>query len=107
MFHDYWQRIQRREYFEKGIEVKSGEVVKIAFRLLPSTPIPDPDPAPIRLKVPVAAERQAAALVLQMGGWYEVDADNHVSEVNMVYHETTDGRRFDMRTLLLIKHFER
>jgi 5-hydroxyisourate hydrolase-like protein (transthyretin family) len=90
-----WERTQRREYFEKGIEVKSGEVVRVTFRVLPSKPVPDPDPTPVRLPMPVPAERQAAALVRQLGGWYQVDADHRVVEVNMVYHETADGRRFD------------
>ncbi len=29
-----WQRAQKREYYEKGIEVKSGEVVSLEFRIL-------------------------------------------------------------------------
>jgi hypothetical protein len=95
MTHDYWQRTQRREYFEKGIEVKSGEVASLVFRVLPTRPIPDPEPAPVRMPVPVPAERLAAALVRQLGGWYAVDADGHIVEVNMVYHETPDGRRYD------------
>jgi hypothetical protein len=45
--------------------------------------------------VPVPAERPAAALVRQLGGWYQLDADGHVVEVNMVFHHTADGRRFD------------
>jgi hypothetical protein len=44
--------------------------------------------------VPVEAERAAAATVRRLGGWYKVDAENHVIEVNMVYHETP-GRRYD------------
>jgi protocatechuate 3,4-dioxygenase beta subunit len=95
MQSDVWERTQRRAYFQKGIEVKSGEVVRITFRVLPTKPPPDPDPTPVRLAVPVPAERQAAALVRKLGGWYEVDGDNHVIEVNMVYHETAAGRRFD------------
>jgi 5-hydroxyisourate hydrolase-like protein (transthyretin family) len=92
---DYWERTQRREYFAKGVEVKSGEVVSIVFRILPTKPISDPDPAPVRLPIPVPAERQAASLIRQLGGWYEVNSDNHVVEVNMVYHETPGGQRYD------------
>jgi 5-hydroxyisourate hydrolase-like protein (transthyretin family) len=95
MTPDIWERTQRQEYFTKGIEVKSGEVVSVIFRILEEKPIPSPDPTPVRLPVPVPEERQAAALVRQLGGWYDVDKDNHVVDVNMVYHQTADGRRFD------------
>jgi hypothetical protein len=44
---------------------------------------------------PVAAERPAAAAVRRLGGWYELDDENHVVEVNMVYHEDSRGRRQD------------
>lgn len=94
---DLWSRTLRREYYEKGIEVKAGEVVTIEFRILPTKPVPDPEPAPVRLAVPVPAEREAAALIRRLGGWYKVDADSHVVEVNMVYHETADKRRYDNR----------
>ncbi len=88
MYPDVWNRTQRREYYQKGIEVKSGEVVSLVFRILPKEPIPDPDPTPVRLRLPVAAERQAAQRIRELGGWYEVDKDNHVIEVNMASHET-------------------
>src|SRR5262245_47332424 len=42
---------------------------------------------------PVLAERAAAEAVWSLGGWYELDADRHVVEVNMVYHEDPSGRR--------------
>jgi hypothetical protein len=94
MESDSWARTQRREYFKKGIEVRAGEVVSINFRILPTEPIPDPEPAPVRLPVPVPAERRAAALVRQLGGWYKVDADGHVIELNMVFQETPDGGQY-------------
>jgi beta-lactamase regulating signal transducer with metallopeptidase domain/5-hydroxyisourate hydrolase-like protein (transthyretin family) len=92
---DYWKRTQRHEYFQKGVEVKSGEVVSIVFRILPTKPVADPDPAPVRSPIPVPTEREAAALIRQLGGWYKVDSDNHVVEVNMVFHEGPGGRRYD------------
>src|SRR5581483_9265109 len=95
MYPDVWNRTQRREYYQKGIEVKSGEVVSLVFRILPKEPIADPDPTPVRLHLPVPGERKAAARIRELGGWYEVDKDNHVVEVNMVYHETPDKRRYD------------
>ncbi|HEY7326946.1 MAG TPA: M56 family metallopeptidase [Gemmataceae bacterium] len=95
MYPNVWNLTQRREYYQKGIEVKSGEVVTLVFRILSKEPIPDPDPTPVRFKLPVAAERQAAERIRELGGWYEVDKDNHVIEVNMVYHETPEKRRYD------------
>jgi beta-lactamase regulating signal transducer with metallopeptidase domain/5-hydroxyisourate hydrolase-like protein (transthyretin family) len=89
--YDVWRRTQRREYFEKGVEVKSGEITSVVFRVLPKPPTPDPDPAPIYLKLPVAAERDAAAAVRRLGGWYEVDKDDHVVEVNLVNHKSAEG----------------
>ena len=91
---EVWERTQRQEFFKKGIEVKDGEVVAVEFRVLPTKPIADPDPDPVRLAVPVAAEREAAALVRNLGGWYEVDGDGHVVGVNMVYHHTPEKRRY-------------
>jgi beta-lactamase regulating signal transducer with metallopeptidase domain/5-hydroxyisourate hydrolase-like protein (transthyretin family) len=87
MYPDVWKRTQRQEFYQKGIEVKSGEAVSLVFRILPKEPIPDPDPSPVRLKLPVFSERQAAERIRELGGWYEVDKDNRVIEVNMVFHE--------------------
>ena len=89
--YDVWQRTQRREYFEKGVEVKPGEITSVVFRVLPKPPIPDPNPAPVYLKLPVAAERDAAAAIRRLGGWYEVDKDDHVVEVNLVNHKSAEG----------------
>lgn len=94
---DVWQRTQRREFYEQGIEIKSGEVVSIVFRVLPEKPWKDPDPAPVRLAIPIAAERDAAQTIRDLGGWYQVDDEQHVVEVNMVYHETAAGVRYDNR----------
>ena len=35
MLSSIQERVQRRAFFEKGIEVKSGEVVRLTFRVLP------------------------------------------------------------------------
>ncbi len=95
MDSDYNSRIQRgNHYFEKGIEVKAGEVVSIEFRILPTKPIPDPEPSAVRLAIPVEAERESAATIRRLGGWYKVDAENHVVEVNMVDHVTAEKRFF-------------
>ena len=95
--YDVWQRTQRRDYFDKGVEVKPGEITSVVFRVLPKAPAPDPDPAPVYLKLPVAAERDAAAAIRRLGGWYEVDKDDHVVEVNLVYHQSPEGGRQDNR----------
>jgi RNA polymerase sigma factor (sigma-70 family) len=58
-------------------------------RSLPGKPGPNGPP------LPVPAEQAAAATVRQFGGWYTLDADGHVVEVNMVYHEEPGGRRQD------------
>jgi hypothetical protein len=95
MYPEVWERTQRREFYEQGIEVKAGEVASLVFRILPTKPPKNPEPAPVRLAIPVAAEREAAAAIRSLGGWYQVDSDNHVIEVNMVYHETQEKVRHD------------
>jgi beta-lactamase regulating signal transducer with metallopeptidase domain/protocatechuate 3,4-dioxygenase beta subunit len=92
---DVWKLTQRREFFQKGIEVKSGEIVNLVFRILPKEPIADPEPSPVRLQLPVADERQAAERIRQLGGWHEVDKDKHIVEVNMVYHKLPDNKRYN------------
>jgi beta-lactamase regulating signal transducer with metallopeptidase domain/5-hydroxyisourate hydrolase-like protein (transthyretin family) len=82
----YQERVQRHEFFAAGIDVKADEIVRVTLRLLPAKPLPDPDPTPVRLAIPVPAEREAAARVRELGGWYQVDADGHVVEVNMASH---------------------
>jgi 5-hydroxyisourate hydrolase-like protein (transthyretin family) len=82
----YWGRTQRREFFDAGIDVKADEIVRVVLRVLPAKPLPDPDPTPVRLTIPVPAEREAAARVRELGGWYQVDADGHVVELNMHNH---------------------
>ena len=95
MRYEVWKRTQRREFFEKGVEVKSGEVASVVFRVLPKAPPPDPNPAPFLLKIPVPAEREAAAAIRRLGGWYQVDASNHVVEVNLINYESPKGERLD------------
>ncbi len=38
--YDVWNRTQRREYFEKGVEVKPGEITSVVFRVMPKAPAP-------------------------------------------------------------------
>lgn len=95
MSWEVWKRTQRREFFQKGIEVKSGEIVTVVFRILPKEPIADPDPTPVRLQLPVVQERHAAERIRQLGGWHQVDKDNHIVEVNMAFHEVSEKVRYD------------
>jgi beta-lactamase regulating signal transducer with metallopeptidase domain/5-hydroxyisourate hydrolase-like protein (transthyretin family) len=113
MYPDVWNRTQRREFYQKGIEVKSGEIVNLVFRILPKEPITDPAPTPVRLQLPVPAERPAAERIRQLGGWHEVDKDNHIVEVNMIYHELPDKKLFNNKrtdtdeALRIVKAFPR
>jgi beta-lactamase regulating signal transducer with metallopeptidase domain/5-hydroxyisourate hydrolase-like protein (transthyretin family) len=113
MYPDVWNRTQRREFYQKGIEVKSGEIVTLEFRILPKEPIADPDPTPVRLQLPVTDERSAAERIRQLGGWHEVDKDNHIVEVNMVYHELPGQKRYNNKrtdtdeALRIVKAFPR
>jgi beta-lactamase regulating signal transducer with metallopeptidase domain/5-hydroxyisourate hydrolase-like protein (transthyretin family) len=90
----YWERTQRREFFDAGIDVKADEIVRVVLRVLPAKPLPDPEPTPVRLTIPVPAEREAAARVRELGGWYQVDVDGHVVELNMDHHQA-GKQRFD------------
>ncbi|HJT77299.1 MAG TPA: carboxypeptidase regulatory-like domain-containing protein, partial [Gemmataceae bacterium] len=40
MSGDYWERTEGRESFEKGVEVKAGQVLRVTFRVLPAHPEP-------------------------------------------------------------------
>jgi RNA polymerase sigma factor (sigma-70 family) len=63
-----------------------------APRLVPPVGSPAGKPAPGGPPLPVPAERQAAAVVRQHGGWYELDGEKHVVEINMVALQDADGR---------------
>jgi hypothetical protein len=95
MTSNVWRRVERKAEYENGIDVADGEVVTVEFRVLERVPKPAPPFSPVRLSVPVPAEREAAQAVRDLGGWYDVDDDMHVVEVNMVYHQTDDGARYD------------
>jgi Carboxypeptidase regulatory-like domain len=86
MWPDVWDRVQRRDEYKKGIAVAEGEVVQLEFRVLPQVPPKDPPMSVVRLALPVSEEREAAAAIRRLGGWYTLDDSKHVVEVNMVYH---------------------
>jgi len=95
-----WQQTWRMEKFARGIDVEDDRTVSINFRVLDKGPGPVP-PArpkrdPVRLPVPVAAERDLAETLRDLGGWYDLDADGHVVKINMVHREDS-GTRYDNR----------
>jgi hypothetical protein len=93
-----WDQTWRKEKFERGLDVETGRNKAVNFRVHDGTPKPPPPPRPARdpvvLAPPVAEEWDAAETIRDLGGWYRLDADRHVIEINMVYNDTT-GTRFD------------
>ncbi len=95
MTSEVWKRTEDAEKFREGIEVKEGELVVLDFKVLEEPPRKKPRFSPVRLSIPVPEEREAAAAIRRLGGWYELDDEKHVVQVNMVYHETEDKVRYD------------
>ena len=93
-----WERTWRRAFFENGIEIADGQTVPVTFRVgdkpQPKARPERADGGKVPLPEPVAEERWAAKEIRELGGWYRLDDDKHVVEVNMVYHEH-GGRRYD------------
>lgn len=93
-----WERTWRRAAFENGIEFTNGQTVAVTFRVgdkAPPKPRPErADGGKVPLPDPVPEERWAAKEIRELGGWYQLDADKHVVEVNMVYAEH-EGKRYD------------
>ena len=89
-----WELTWRRSAFENGLNVIDGQTTNVVFRILDATPAKlrpkRADGGWIKLPETVAAEQWAANEIRELGGWYQVDAEGHVVEVNMVYH--VDGR---------------
>ena len=55
----------------------------------PVESVPDDEVAP------VPPERAAAEKIRALGGWYSLDNEHYVVEINMVYHYDADGERHD------------
>lgn len=93
-----WSQIWRKEKFEQGVHVSAGESLKVTFRVgnkpAVSTPARRTVRDPVPLPLPVADERDAAETIRDLGGWYQVDEQQHVVEVNMCYDDRT-GVRYD------------
>ena len=95
MTWEVWKRTEDFEKFREGIEVKVGELVVLDFKVLEEVPRKKQKFSPVRLSIPVPEEREATAAIRRLGGWYEVDDQKHVVEINMCYHETKDKVRYD------------
>ncbi len=74
------------QYCTKLMNIKPGETVSLKFEVIRDVTVE----ALGKLPEPVEEEREAAAAVKRLGGWYKVDADNHVVEVNMSYRNLDD-----------------
>lgn len=95
-----WQRTWSKELYERGIEVDATDMtVPVTFRLLekeskkPPLP-PRPVRDPVKLPPPIAAEWDCAETIRDLGGWYRLDENRQVVDINMVYDESA-GRRYD------------
>ncbi len=97
---EVWQRTWSKEMYERGIDVDAtDETVPVTFRLLEKeskNPPPPPRPVrdPVKLPPPIAAEWDWAETIRDLGGWYLLDEDRHVVEINMVYNDGA-GKRYD------------
>ena len=49
----------------------------------------------IELPEPVSSEQVVARMIRKYGGWYKLNERNRIEEVNMVYHEDENGKRYD------------
>lgn len=95
-FSDLWQRTWPRVAFTEGIDVRPGEVETLVLAVSGNRRPEVRERSLGTLSPPVPEEREAAEAIRQLGGWYALDADQHVVEVNMVYHEDAAvGKRYD------------
>jgi beta-lactamase regulating signal transducer with metallopeptidase domain len=89
----------REVEMRQSVEVRAGKstAVKLSIGpLLEARPrLPADLNPPIELPLPVEAEREAAAAIRKLGGWYELDGEQHVTVVNMVYHYTAGNIRLE------------
>ena len=78
----------------QGVEIVEGETTEIELRIRPIKDPAKPVVGP-QMNVPTKA---AVAAIKQLGGWVEletIDGQQHVVEVNMVYHEDEEFGRED------------
>lgn len=88
------------------VEVFEGRTSPISVRVMPrGAPLParmvqQANLPAVELPLPIEAEREAAEAIRKFGGWYKLDDDKHVVEVNMVYYEDKDGRRDNEQSMV-------
>ena len=95
---ELWERTWRKEKYERGIDVEVGQLLTVNFRILEQQPkrlptLPRPVRDLVKLPLPIAAEWDCAETIRDLGGWYQLDEERHVVEINMVYRNE-NGRRF-------------
>ena len=102
-FGPNWQGVNTDQLFDKGIEVREGEVVELEIRVKPKDRNPPAELKPLTGEAASAlAEEAATAAINKLGGWVETESFNgisHVVEVNMVYHEDERMGREDNRLI--------
>jgi len=89
---ELWEQTWKKEKYERGIDIEDSRPLTVNFRILDQQPKrrpPPPRPSrdPVNLPVPVAAERDCAETIRDLGGWYRIDDDRRVVEINMVYDQ--------------------
>jgi hypothetical protein len=93
---DVGERESRQgKLFRDGLNVEAGKSANVTFTILPEKPAMAAEQSPVQLPLPVDAERKAAQAIRDLGGWYQLDDEQRVAEVNMVYHKTQEGVRYD------------
>jgi hypothetical protein len=90
-FGPNWRGVNTDKLIRTGIEVPEGKTFDLEIRVKPRMPEDDRPPKPLSPEQTVQlAERAATAAIKQLGGWVtteNIDGQEHVVEVNMVYHE--------------------
>jgi len=80
---DLWKRLERREKYEKGVDVEEGETIQIEFRVTPEKSIPQPPTKPPKTSAassppPMPGERETTTAIRRLGGRCAVDKDGRV-----------------------------
>ena len=83
-------------YRNMEVPVGLGETKRVTFiRLEKNQPDPLPKRDDVVLPLPVEEEREIAAKIRDFGGWYKLNSEKVIEEVNMVYHNDDKGKRHD------------
>lgn len=89
-----WRGVNLDKFSKQGVEIVEGETKEVELRIRPRKKPAKPAVGP-QMDVPTQA---AVAAIKQLGGWVEfetIDGQQHVVEVNMVFHEDEEFGRDD------------